>query len=357
VVDRSPIEAPEATSDGVVWLYDPALDADLHPPMTFRPAELFGVLDDVLTEAGIDEVIVIGTVQGLRRRASWWGFDLVEMSPAGDSPAATLRCVVFARHMNSIETDLSAAGTALVDGAVATVTGTLGVNPPWGELRVVVAAISIRDERSAEAEVRERLIDQLVTSGQAAAQRRLVLPARPRRIGILAGAGTAGAADLDALLEASGHDWQLLRRAVPMAGGRAADAVAGGIGTLSELRPDVIVVARGGGAAGEMAWADSSTVATAIARCPVPVWTAIGHATNRTIADLVAHRSCPTPSAAAGGLIAMVDEDTHRRRAAAIEYTHAAAMAGVAGRARIAWILAAVVLVVLVAVLASGLGR
>jgi exodeoxyribonuclease VII large subunit len=340
-----------------VWLYDPALDADLHPPMTCRPTELFGVLDDVLSEAGIEDVVVTGTVRGLRRRARWWGFDLVEMSPAGDSPAATLRCVVFARHIDSIETGLSAAGTVLADGAVATVTGTLGVNPPWGELRVVVAAISIRDERSPEADARERLIDRLITTGQAAAQQRLVLPARPRRIGILAGAGTAGAADLDALLHASGHDWQMLRRAVPMAGGRAADAVAGGIATLADLRPDVIVVARGGGATGEMVWADTATVATAIASCPVPVWTAIGHATDRTVADLVAHRSCPTPSAAAGALVAMVDDDTHRRHAVATEHVHAAALAGVAARARIAWIVAAVVLVVLVAVVVSGLGR
>jgi exodeoxyribonuclease VII large subunit len=359
VVDRSRIEAPEAASDGVVWLYDPALDANLHPPMTCRPNELFGVLDDVLTEAGIEDVVVTGTVRGLRRRARWWGFDLVEMSPAGDTPAATLRCVVFARHIDSIETELSTAGMVLADGAVAAVTGTLGVNPPWGELRVVVAAISIRDERSAETEARERLIAQLVSSGQAAAQRRLVVPSRPRRIGILAGAGTAGAADLEALLDASEHDWQLRRRAVPMAGARAraAEAVAGGIRTLAERRSDVIVVARGVGAAGEMAWADSATVATAITRCPVPVWTAIGHATDRAVADLVAHRSCPTPSSAAAGLIAMVDDDTDRRWAVATEHVLAAALAGVAARARIAWIVAAVVLVVLVAVVVSGLGR
>jgi exodeoxyribonuclease VII large subunit len=141
-----------------------------------------------------------------------------------------------------------------------------------------------------------------------------------------------------------------------MAGGRAADAVACGIATLAELGPDVIVVARGGGAPGEMAWADSAAVATAIAGCPVPVWTAIGHATDTTVADLVAHRSCPTPSAAAAGLIAMVDEDIHRRRAVATAHEHAAAMAGVTARARVAWIAVAVALVVLIAVLARGLG-
>ena len=66
----------------------------------------------MLTEAGIDDVVVTGTIQGLRRRPRWWGFDLVEMAPSGDSPAATLRCVVFARHMASIEAALTATDTA-----------------------------------------------------------------------------------------------------------------------------------------------------------------------------------------------------------------------------------------------------
>jgi exodeoxyribonuclease VII large subunit len=142
-----------------------------------------------------------------------------------------------------------------------------------------------------------------------------------------------------------------------MAGARVAEAVADGISALAECRPDVIVVARGGGAPGEMAWADSETVARAVVRCPVPVWIAIGHATDRTVADLVAHRSCATPSAAVAGLVSMVDADAQRRRLAAASTAHAVAMAGMAARVRAAWIIAAVVLLVLVAVLVGGVGR
>jgi exodeoxyribonuclease VII large subunit len=357
VVDRHPIEAPEPTSADVVWLYEPGPDAGQHSPMRYRPSELLRVIDDVLTDAGIDDVVVTGTVQGVRRRSRWWGFDLVETAPSGESPAGTLRCVVFARHMASIEATLATTDTTLADGAVATVTGTLGVNAPWGELRVVATAISIRNERSAETVAREQLIERLGSSGQAAAQQRLALPVRPYRIAILAGADTAGAADLDALLEGSAHEWQLLRRAVPMAGARAAEAVAAGIATLADRHPEVIVVARGGGAPGEMAWADTATVASAIIRCPVPVWIAIGHATNRSVADLVANRSCATPSAAASALIAMVDEDIHRRRAAAVATAHATALAHAAARTRAAWLTVALVLSVLIAVLVAGVGR
>jgi exodeoxyribonuclease VII large subunit len=195
--------------------------------------------------------------------------------------------------MSSIDADLADAGTALADGAVATVTGTLGTNAAWGELRVVASGIVISGERSSQARARERVVDRLVASGDAAAQRRLRLPVCPRRIGVVAGAGTAGGADFDQLLEGSGHDGQVVRRAVPMAGAHAAEAVADGISALAECRPDVIVVARGGGAPGEMAWADSEAVARAVVRCPVPVWIAIGHATDHTVADLVP--SAPAP--------------------------------------------------------------
>ena len=97
-------------------------------------------------------------------------------------------------------------------------TGTLETHAPWGELRIVAPAIAVLDERSVTTRARDRLVDRLVVSGDAAIQRRLRPPSRPRRIGLLAGAGTAGAADLAALLEASGHDWQLQRRSVPMGG-------------------------------------------------------------------------------------------------------------------------------------------
>ena len=67
--------------------------------------------------------------------------------------------------------------------------------------------------------------------------------------------------------------------------------------------PDLIVIARGGGARSELDWADAEPVVRAIATSPIPVWTALGHATDSTIADQVAHRSCVTPTAAATAIV------------------------------------------------------
>jgi exodeoxyribonuclease VII large subunit len=118
---------------------------------------------------------------------------------------------------------------------------------------------------------------------------------------------------VSALLEASGIEWQLLRQAVPMAGPSAPAAVAAAIGRLARSSPDVILIARGGGGRVELDCWDTEQVARAVATASVPVWTAIGHASDSTVADRVANRSCVTPSAAAGELIARV-RDFERAR-------------------------------------------
>ena len=70
---------------------------------------------------------------------------------------------------------------------------------------------------------------------------------------------------------------------------------------------DVVVITRGGGSRADLSWFDQKDLAVAIAESPVPVITAIGHEIDRSIADLVAHHFCKTPTAAAEFLVDRVD--------------------------------------------------
>ena len=97
---------------------------------------------------------------------------------------------------------------------------------------------------------------------------------------------------------------------------------------------------------GAMAPWDSAELARSIARCPVPVWVALGHARDRTVADLVAHRSHPTPSAAAAALVATSALVVHQRAQASSQLEHRAELA--AAQRRLRWAVAAALATVVV---------
>jgi exodeoxyribonuclease VII large subunit len=118
--------------------------------------------------------------------------------------------------------------------------------------------------------------------------------------------GSAAEADFVHELGRSGFAFDLVRIDARVQGLDAPLEVVAGIRDAVAAGVDVIALVRGGGAKTDLQAFDDERVARAIALCPVPVLTGIGHEVDRSVADEVAHRAEKTPTACAQALVALV---------------------------------------------------
>ncbi len=146
----------------------------------------------------------------------------------------------------------------------------------------------------------EQLKARLAAEGLFDAARKRPLPALPRTIGIVTSPRGAAIRDILNVLQRRHEGVHVLIFPAQVQGEMAAVEVAAGVNYFSRARKvDVILVARGGGSAEDLAAFNDEALARAIAASKVPVISAIGHETDFTIADFVADLRAPTPSAAA----------------------------------------------------------
>ncbi len=145
----------------------------------------------------------------------------------------------------------------------------------------------------------EELKNRLEEMGMFAEEYKRPIPAYAMRIGIVTSPTGAVIQDIRNVARRRNPYVQLILCPASVQGDGAAESVAAGIRAIQMHGVDVIIVGRGGGSIEDL-WAfNEETVARAIFDCTVPVISAVGHETDFTIADFVADRRAPTPSAAA----------------------------------------------------------
>lgn len=173
----------------------------------------------------------------------------------------------------------------------------------------------------------EQLKATLEGEGLFDAERKKAIPTLPRRIGIITSPQAAALRDILNVLQRRHFTANILIFPAQVQGENAALEVTAGLRYFNRgAIVDVIVVARGGGSAEDLAAFNNEGLARAIAASELPVISAIGHETDFTIVDFVADLRAPTPSAAAELVIrarSEIDEQTQSLRtrlARAIRY-------------------------------------
>ena len=194
------------------------------------------------------------------------------------------------------------------DGLRVVARGKISVYEPKGEYQIVCEHLEPQGLGALQLAF-DQLKKRLHAEGLFEASRKRTLPALPRKIGIVTSLDGAAIQDIIKVLRRRYPNAQIVIRPARVQGEGAALDIARGLRAITRVPGvDVVIVGRGGGSIEDL-WAfNEEVVARAIANAPVPVISAVGHETDTTIADFVADRRAPTPSAAAEIVVSAKDE-------------------------------------------------
>ncbi len=213
------------------------------------------------------------------------------------------------------------------EGMEVIATGKISTYAPRSGYNLIIERLEIAGEGALMALLEKRK-KALASEGLFDAALKMELPFLPDKIGVIT--SRTGAVIKDILHRLNDRfPREVLLWPVKVQGKGSAEEIAAALAGFNELatddplRPDVIIVARGGGSLEDLWSFNEEVVVRAVARSQIPVISAVGHETDTTLIDYVADRRAPTPSAAAemvvpvrSDLLAAVQNlDTRRLRA------------------------------------------
>jgi len=215
--------------------------------------------------------------------------------------AAQIKAVMF-------RSDIRYLRFKIQDGLSVVARGRLTVYDPKGEYQIVCQHLE-PEGLGARQLAFDQLKERLTREGLFDPRRKRPLPALPRKIGVVTSLDGAAVRDIIKVLRRRYANAHIVIRPARVQGEGAALEIARAMAAIGKVKGvDVVIVGRGGGSIEDL-WAfNEEVVARAIAGCPVPTISAVGHETDVTIADFVADVRAPTPSAAAEIVVARKDD-------------------------------------------------
>ncbi len=236
------------------------------------------------------EVWIEGEVSNLRLQSSGhWYFSLKD-------EGAQISCAMFGAKKRS--------GSEIIeDGAKVRIFAEASVYEARGQLQVIVMKVKSMGAGDLQARL-EALKAKLQAEGLFDSDRKQPIPRHPKTIGLITSASGAALQDMLNVLSRRAPWVQPVLMPVRVQGKGAEREIASAIERMGNPREcelplcDVLIVGRGGGSLEDLWNFNEEVVARAIAACPIPVISAVGHEIDFAISDFVADLRAPTPSAA-----------------------------------------------------------
>ena len=279
-------------------------------PETYQLSDLTNFLQRVMALNLPDPVWVAAELAQVNFSRGHCWLTLVEKDTADDDAVrASLEAVIWARQLKQIRQMHGVKLTAglLQQGMSVRLRVTTKFHERFG-LRLIVEEVDPTHTLGDLERRRQRTLEQLSLAGLLDRNAGLTLHPIPRRVAIISSETAAGLADFTRQLADNpyGYDWTTRVFGAAMQGGKAGPEI---IGRLKEIRRfwlddfDVVVIVRGGGARTDLAPFDGELLCRAVAEFPLPVLVGVGHETDASVLDRVAHLSLKTPTATAVYLI------------------------------------------------------
>ena len=237
-------------------------------------------------EENFSRVWVKGEVSNLRKQSS--GHIYFSLKDAGSQ----LPCALFAR-------DAARQSFELQDGMEVLLLGDISVFEPHGRYQLI-AKIAIQSGEGRLQLEYERLKRKLAAEGLFDTEHKKPLPALPRKIAVITSPTGAAIRDFLRILRRRDFVGEVVIFPAKVQGKSAAEEVVAMLEHAGASQGfDLVVITRGGGSIEDLWVFNQETLARAVAACPLPVISAIGHEIDTVLTDYAADQRAETPSGAA----------------------------------------------------------
>jgi exodeoxyribonuclease VII large subunit len=253
-----------------------------------RVSEVSAIIETLLDDERLQEIWVRGEITNYTHHSRGHRyFSLSEKG--GGGTAAVIKCVMWRSAAEGLPFTPE-------DGMEVIVSGSVRHYAPHGVYQLQIGEM-LRAGLGEKYLLVEKWKQELAQEGCFAGERKRPLPPYPEKVGVVTSETGAVIHDIRNVI-ARRYPLEIVLSPTAVQGEGVQGDIARAIRRVAG-RVDVVIVARGGGSFEDLFPFNHPDVVRAIAACPVPVVTAIGHEVDVTLADLAADIRAPTPSAAA----------------------------------------------------------
>ncbi|HSQ41823.1 MAG TPA: exodeoxyribonuclease VII large subunit [Fibrobacteraceae bacterium] len=279
-------------------------------PKSFPVSRYLQSVKRLVTEK-IPPVWVHGVISQLTVRGRLCYLSLSEYAENDVRPIASLSLYLYAQELEAFNQRLARLPQPFALSTELKVSLLLQADfyIPQGKFQAKVLDIDPVHTLGELALTRQAILRRLEQEDLRERNRKLSMPLLPLRIGLVTAPGSAAYHDFVTTLATSGFAFEVIPAWARMQGNESEGTILEAMGNLLQApNLDVLCIVRGGGSKTDLNYFDSEALCRAVALCPVPVLTGIGHEVDQSLMDLVAWKACITPTDCAKFIIACVED-------------------------------------------------